>query len=333
MVGASGKRRLRRRARSRSVRQAVPPRARSRQQPKSHRSRRTHVASLPAATASSSKVCSSSANYYDPRPERAGGAISVSVGGDHAQVPRTRPTSASLAGMRDRASRARRSSPQRREETPIGRCMSGSLLPTSARQWRGSRWRRTADAYSFHADGAGLPRMGAAKVDVTIDPSLVWSTRGRRSRAPAFGVGHRGRFDPGGVDRRGRGGRGGYRPGEENHTRCASLARRIAREGGLAITLLIFDESGSIIDADAILNGGPGRRSPSSATIADRGRLRGRPLDLDNVATHEAGHFFGLGEELGDRGATMSPLGAPRDEERSVDMDDEAGIDALYRAR
>ena len=125
----------------------------------------------------------------------------------------------------------------------------------------------------------------------------------------------------------------GYRPGEENHNtvRFAPLGDPRAK-GALAITLLTFDESGSIIDADVILNGGPGR---PFAVLGDDVRTEdgsgAGPYDLQNVATHEAGHFFGLGEELKDREATMFITSARREtKKRSVDMDDEAGIRALY---
>src|SRR5207249_3133152 len=53
--------------------------------------------------------------------------------------------------------------------------------------------------------------------------------------------------------------------------------------------------------------------------------------DLQNVATHEAGHFFGLGENITDGDATMFITSA-RGETKKRDLagDDEDGVRILY---
>jgi hypothetical protein len=95
-------------------------------------------------------------------------------------------------------------------------------------------------------------------------------------------------------------------------------------KGALAITVLTYEEeSGRIVDADVLLNGG-GRYF----AIFDRDESSGDPIsiegsaaaagsststapsktakfDVQSVVTHELGHFFGLGEDYEDAKATM----------------------------
>ena len=93
--------------------------------------------------------------------------------------------------------------------------------------------------------------------------------------------------------------------------------------GALAITILTYvEETGRIVDADVLLNGG-GRYF----AIFDRDESSGDPISIDgsgssgsgsttttaktakfdvqSVVTHEMGHFFGLGEDYDDSKATM----------------------------
>ena len=79
-------------------------------------------------------------------------------------------------------------------------------------------------------------------------------------------------------------------------------------EKALAITISYADdESGTIIEADTIFNSAYpwGDIAASARDGDDDGASCGARYDLQNVATHEAGHFFGLGEDYQDESTTM----------------------------
>jgi len=76
-------------------------------------------------------------------------------------------------------------------------------------------------------------------------------------------------------------------------------------EDNLAVTISYADEStGDILEADTIFNSGYDWTSMDPASGSDPARCD-RRYDLQNVATHEAGHFFGLGEDYDDQSTTM----------------------------
>lgn len=75
-------------------------------------------------------------------------------------------------------------------------------------------------------------------------------------------------------------------------------------EQALAITITyVDDETGAIVEADTIFNSAYPWTALEKRDEADK-RCRSR-YDLQNVATHEAGHFFGLGEDYQDTTTTM----------------------------
>jgi hypothetical protein len=74
-------------------------------------------------------------------------------------------------------------------------------------------------------------------------------------------------------------------------------------EHALAITISYADDdSGVITEADTIFNSAYSWTEMAENT--DEHACGGR-FDLQNVATHEAGHFFGLGEDYDDTSTTM----------------------------
>lgn len=83
-------------------------------------------------------------------------------------------------------------------------------------------------------------------------------------------------------------------------------------EKDVAITVTYSnDKTGEILEADMILNalypmgvlsGKPKEQGGARAMEADDCQSR---YDAQNVATHEAGHFFGLGEDMTEHAATM----------------------------
>jgi hypothetical protein len=133
----------------------------------------------------------------------------------------------------------------------------------------------------------------------------------------------------------------GYHPGtpNQNTVRFAPKGSTLAGSA-LAVTVVTFDESGAIVDADIVVNGGPTRkfaRLGEGSEDGDEGGEKGAPgfakthYDLQNVLTHEAGHFFGLDENTADPEATMFITSARGEtKKRDLSIDDESGLKAIY---
>jgi Matrixin len=122
-------------------------------------------------------------------------------------------------------------------------------------------------------------------------------------------------------------------------------------ENDLALTITFSDpKTGEVLESDMIFNSahsygilsGKGHSdddkshpdsttkstSTSSATVACDDKY-----DLQNVATHEAGHFFGLGEDYDVKAATMYyTTGRCETNKRALQSSDETTMDALYVA-
>ncbi|MEO8797614.1 MAG: matrixin family metalloprotease, partial [Polyangiaceae bacterium] len=84
-------------------------------------------------------------------------------------------------------------------------------------------------------------------------------------------------------------------------------------EKDVAVTVSYANAStGAIEEADTILNSAY-PFAVLDGSIGDESRYSacGSKYDVQNVATHEFGHFFGLGEDLSDRTATMFVTSAP----------------------
>ncbi|HEY4120480.1 MAG TPA: matrixin family metalloprotease [Byssovorax sp.] len=125
----------------------------------------------------------------------------------------------------------------------------------------------------------------------------------------------------------------GYVPGAANQSTVRYIPEGTPLAGiALATTVLTYDATGTIVDADILLNGGEGRVFGELAAQG-QGTIFGilPPYDLQNVLTHEAGHFFGMAHQNDEDSATMYPT-SNRGEttKRTLSSDDEAGLKAIY---
>ncbi len=95
----------------------------------------------------------------------------------------------------------------------------------------------------------------------------------------------------------------------------------------LAVTVSTYEPaSGELIDTDVLING-----SKVFSILDEAAPARDR-FDLPSVLTHELGHVLGLGESNVPE-ATMWPLLTPGQvSARTLEIDDEEGIVALYGA-
>jgi Matrixin len=106
-------------------------------------------------------------------------------------------------------------------------------------------------------------------------------------------------------------------------------------ETALALTIIFSDsKTGEVLEADMRFNSlypygllsGKDGSDDEKASYEDK-------YDLQNVATHEAGHFFGLGEDYDATSATMYYTTGPREtNKRVLQTSDETTMDSLYVA-
>ncbi len=99
-------------------------------------------------------------------------------------------------------------------------------------------------------------------------------------------------------------------------------------EKDLAITTTYAaDGTGDILEADIVFN-----TSYSFAVMPSAESACGKVFDVGAVATHESGHFFGLGEDYDDHSATMYVITNPCDvHKRELTTDDTTALTALYK--
>lgn len=110
----------------------------------------------------------------------------------------------------------------------------------------------------------------------------------------------------------------------------------------LAITITTYDEkTGTIYDADILVNGGAQRRfallegDPEADKTSDKKAAKNEAerdvYDLQNVLTHEGGHFFGLADFPNSPTATMYPITAWGElTKRTLEAEDKTSLQALY---
>jgi hypothetical protein len=112
-------------------------------------------------------------------------------------------------------------------------------------------------------------------------------------------------------------------------------------EKDVAITITYSnDKTGEILEADTILNALypmgllKAKAKPADALASERAEesedCQNR-YDAQNVATHEAGHFFGLGEDMVERTATMFlSIGQCETHKRELSPTDVGAVVTLY---
>lgn len=121
----------------------------------------------------------------------------------------------------------------------------------------------------------------------------------------------------------------GYDPAIRNQNSIVFAPKGAPQaNGALAITIVTYDRSeGKILDADIVFNG-EHRFAP--AEILGAGAQDA--YDLQNVLTHELGHFLGLGEQPDDKRSTMFPHSAPQEtSKRGLTERDRRILRGLYR--
>ncbi|MEJ7732763.1 MAG: PilZ domain-containing protein [Polyangiaceae bacterium] len=201
---------------------------------------------------------------------------------------------------------------------------------------------REAGAYTVRKSADGTPvRWAEPEIEVSVDPSVIAAHPGAPAAVAAafraWGVVADTEI-PSLVTRPAQADDVGFRAGADgNHSTVRFAAEGSPLAGGaLAVTVLTFDDNGRIVDADVIINGGVSR----AFDVVDDGYAGAQPAgkgggtsayDLQNVLTHEVGHFLGLGEEEHDTQATMF-LTSARGETQKRDLagDDETGLRELY---
>ncbi|HEY1534564.1 MAG TPA: hypothetical protein VGF76_11110 [Polyangiaceae bacterium] len=108
-------------------------------------------------------------------------------------------------------------------------------------------------------------------------------------------------------------------------------------ENDLALTVTFSDpKTGEVVEADMIFNSThpygllPYQAAVGAMTTSDMSSCEQR-YDLQSIATHEAGHFFGLGEDYDSTVATMYyTTGRCETNKRILQGTDETTMDALY---
>jgi len=103
-------------------------------------------------------------------------------------------------------------------------------------------------------------------------------------------------------------------------------------ETAVAITISYADEDGTILEADTILNNAyPLTVIEGAEAEVPAATACGGTYDVQNIATHEAGHFLGLGEDLTEVANTMFITSAPcQTHKRTPTASDVGAMKSLY---
>ena len=124
----------------------------------------------------------------------------------------------------------------------------------------------------------------------------------------------------------------GYQAGQFTENAVYWLERWPFHDSRLAVTVSTFQDDGTLLDADVLVNGTMHftlMEGSNHGGLATRGAAS--QFDLGAVLTHEMGHFLGLGENAANDHATMWPDVAAGDtHQRELTDDDEQGVTSIY---
>ncbi len=177
-----------------------------------------------------------------------------------------------------------------------------------------------------------LERWSSPAVTITIDPSLAAATPAAKEAVmDAFGawaasgaylpqLSFNAAATPGAAEQDG-----------TNRLLLAPITLP-GHENDLALTVSYADaDTGDVIEADTIFNSAYEWASVGATAPGEGAQRCDHHYDLQNVATHEAGHFFGLGEDYSDGTTTMYVSSMPcQTSKRALSAADVAVVSGLY---
>jgi MYXO-CTERM domain-containing protein len=213
-------------------------------------------------------------------------------------------------------------------------CVLTSAAVLSAAAWQAHGHVRTKPEQSIASGGAGLrttssgadERWFPGSATITIDPTLASATPAAQDAIMnAFGA-----WSSSGASLPQLTFVASSTPGEAvqdgvNRLLFGPITLQ-GQETDLAITITYADtDTGEIIEADTIFN-----NAYDWTSVGSGGACTGQ-YDLQDVATHEAGHFFGLGEDYDDQATTMYVSSLPcQTSKRTLAQSDVTVISGLY---
>jgi hypothetical protein len=233
----------------------------------------------------------------------------------------------------------------------LGCALGACAVLVGATLWQSHSQRRPHIVQSFVSGRAGLRRTTAGALErwpsspltITIDPSLARATpEAKAAVIEAFGAwmssdAHLPQVTFNATDT----------PGEASQDGVNRLVlgpiTAAGFESDLALTIAYFDiDTGAVVETDTIFNSAynwvslgtapiDGGDGGASVDTSNSGNACDGRYDFQNVATHEAGHFFGLGEDYDDTSTTMYFSSGPcQTNKRTLSTTDVTVMSGLY---